>query len=249
MTLFVRERSRIKRSVDLSPWTDEALDDFRALSEKRGLSLSRGAAIDAVLGAVLRLSPEQAAHLRDAAGRGLETSLEALDATSRDDIYTRREAAENVARWEDAIELFDIIADDYEQSTPMRSIQMHGKRLLIPDSPDWISINEGDAARSTVATIVEVKNGAQFDSPHFVYFDDGETTPSAIDAAILAIYPSYADILAARVKPIRDADGRYLNREQLQNAPDPGYYPAQPHDPVLGDPYGVVIISEKGESD
>lgn len=249
MSLFSKEKGRVKRSVDLSPNTDVALDAFRSLSEKRGVSLSRGAAIDAVLGAILRLNPEMATSLYKEARKGLKAAQDALDATNREDALSRRSAAENVEGWKTVAELFDIIADGYEEPAPMRSIGMKGRRVLIPDAPDWILINEDNAAQSTVATIIEIKNGARFNAPHFVHFGDGGASPQTIDEAILAVYPLYSDILAARVEPVRDSDGNYLNLEELREAPVPGYFPAQPNDPVAGNPYGIVIIPEKGERD
>lgn len=242
MSLFSKEKGRVKRSVDLSPNTDVALDAFRDLSAKRGVSLSRGAAIDAVLGAILRLTPEMAARLYKEAHKGLKGAQDALDATSREDALSRRNAAETVEGWKSVVELFDIMADGYEEPAPMRSIRMSGRRVLIPDAPDWILVNEGDAAQSTVATIVEIKNGARFNAPHFVYFDNGEASSRAIDAAILAAYPRYGEILAARIEPMKDADGNYLNLEELKEAPAPGYFPAQENDPIAGNPYGVAII-------
>lgn len=249
MPLFSKEKGRVKRSVDLSPNTDVALDAFRSLSEKRGVSLSRGAAIDAVLGTILRLSPEMATRLYKETRKGLKAAQEALDATNREDAFSRRSAAENVEGWRNVAELFDIIADGYEEPAPMRSIGMKGRRVLIPDAPDWILINEDNAAQSTAATIIEIKNGARFNAPHFVYFDNGEADPRTIDAAILAAYPPYNDILAAHVEPAKDSDGNHLNLEELREAPVPGYFPARPNDPVAGNPYGVVIIPEKGERD
>lgn len=249
MSLFAKDKSKVKRSVDLSAGTDAVLDLFRGLSEKRGISLSRGAAIDAVLGAVLQLKPEQAVRLRNEALKGLKTAQDMLDTTCREDALSFRGAAEDVEGWRNVAELFDILADGCRGQAPMRAIQMNGRRLLIPDAPGWVLVNEEDAARSTDATIVEIKNGARFRAPHFVYFDDGESEPEAIDAAILAAYPRYKDILAARVEPMRDADGNCLNLEQVKQAPAPGYFPALPHDPVGGNPYGVVVIPEKGGLD
>lgn len=248
MPLFEKEKSRIKRSVDLSPDTDVALDAFRALAEKRGVSLSRGAAIDAVLGAILRLKPEQAARLYNEARKGIEAAQIELDATSRDDALSWRSAAEDVDGWKSIAELFDVIADDYVEPAPMRSIKMLGQRILIPDSTDWIVVNESNAAGSTKATIVEVKNGSRFGAPHFIYFADGETSTEAIDAAILAVYPRYEDILAARVEPAVDSSGNCLNLEQLRNAPVPGYFAAMSNGSVAENPYGVILIPDAERS-
>lgn len=244
MALFAKDSGKVKRSVDLSPNTDTALDAFRGLTEKRGVALSRGAAIDAVMGAVLRLSGAQAARLYEEAIRGLKSSQDMLDATSREDALIRQEAASEVEAWKRAAELFEILADGFNEPAPMRSVKMRGCRVLLPDSPDWIIVNEGDAAKSSNATVIEIRNRTRFNAPHFVYFDDGEASTSIIDKAILAVYPRYADILAARVEPIRDAKGNYLNLEQLAEAPLPCYFPVPP----TGSPYGIALIPEKGEA-
>ena len=127
----------------------------------------------------------------------------------------------------------------------MRSIQMHGRRILVPDASDWISVNEDNAAESTVATIVEVRNGERFDVPHFIYFDNGESSTQAIDKAVLSTYPRYEEVLKTKVEPVRDANGTYLNLDELKSAPWPGYFRAQPNDPESGNPYGIMLILDE----
>ena len=48
---------------------------------------------------------------------------------------------------------------------------------------------------------------------------------------------------------MKDSNGNYLNLEELKEVPIPGYFPARQIDPVAGNPYGVVIIPEKGAHD
>lgn len=247
-SLFAKEKGRVKRSVDLSPKTDEVLDNFRILAEKDGVSLSRGAAIDAVLGAILSLSPAQAARIYTNVSKELKVAQDTLDATSRDDVLSHRRAADEVESWERVTELFDILSDDYTEPAPMRSIPMSGCHIIVPDAADWIIVNAANAADSTHATVVEIKNGSRFNAPHFVFFDCGEASTEAIDAAIIAVYPQYENVLAARVEPIRDTEGNLLNLGQLKEAPMPGYFPVHyANDPAQETPYGVVLVPEKGE--
>lgn len=245
MSIFNKEKTRTKRSVDLSSRTDIAIDSFRSLAEKHGASLSRGAAIDAVLGVILGLSPSQAYRLLATAREGLKNDQDLLDAISREDVLSRRDANDTVNAWKQACELFGILADGYHEPKPMRSIQMHGRRILVPDASDWISVNEDNAAESTVATIVEVRNGERFDVPHFIYFDNGESSTQAIDKAVLSTYPRYEEVLKAKVEPVRDSDGTYLNLDELKSAPWPGYFRAQPNDPESGNPYGIMLILDE----
>lgn len=251
MSLFTKEKSRVKRSVDLSVGVDVALDEFRELVAKHGTSLSRGAAIDVILSAVLQLKPSQANRLLKTATHELGSAQAILDSTSLVDALSYRNALKEVETWKQVTELLDILGDGYEDRPPMRSIGMKGSRVLVvPDSDGWILVNEEDAPDCTEATIVEVKNGAQFNAPHFVYFNNGKAATHVIDAAIIEIYPPYKDILAARVEPKRDESGSYVNLDELKNAPIPGYFPALPDDPMAGNPYGVVLIDgEKGEND
>lgn len=243
--LFSHER-KLKRSVDLSPDTDVNLDRFRELAAGEGALPSRGAAIDAIVNTVLSLSSSDAAAMCQAARRALSAAEARIDATDRNDELAYRDATSSVKRFGGLVELFGILAGGITTSQPMRSIRMEGKRVLIPDSEDWIVINEKDAPRSTQATIVEIKNGARFGAPHFVYFDRGTARAAEIDEAILEVYPAYSEILSARVQPAYDAHGRIINLEEYAEAPLPGYFCAAPHDPEMGDPYGVHIIPNRG---
>lgn len=247
MSIFTKEKSRTKRSVDLSSKTDTALDSYRLLiTEKHGVSLSRGAAIDSVLGVILNLEPPQAYQLLIRSEQELRNAQALLDATSREDVLSRQAAVNSVTTWTQICELLGILADGHQELPPMRSIQMNGCRVLVPDAPDWITVDEGEAISCSAATIVEVRNAARFDMPHFIYFDNnGKSTTDDIDKAVLAVYPRYKEVLKAPVEPIRDANGRYLNIEELKNASWPEYFPVLEHDKESSNPYGVVLIPDK----
>lgn len=247
MSIFTKEKSRKKRCVDLSSKTDTALDSYRLLiTEKHGVSLSRGAAIDSVLGVILNLEPPKVYQLLMRVEQELRSARGLLDATSREDVLSRQAAVNSVTTWTQVCELFGILADGHQELPPMRSIQMNGFRVLAPDAPDWITVNEGEAISCSVATIVEVRNAARFDMPHFIYFDNnGKSTTGDIDKAVLAVYPRYKEVLKVPVEPIRDANGRYLNIEGLKNASWPEYFPVFEHDKESSNPYGVVLIPDK----
>ena len=239
-----RSTERTKRSIDLSKDVDAKLDSYRDTLENRGTPLSRGAAIETVLGPILSLNPAQASRLRATAERELKNEQELLDATSREDACSRHDLQKELETWEVVINLFEVLQGDFIPPEPMRAIQMCGKRVIIPDSSDWVVINEVNAPSSTRATVIEIKNGERFDTPHFIYFDNAETSTKLMDKAILAVFPDYEKVLKARVEPVMDANGVCLNLEQVRNAPIPGYFPAREHDPILGDPYGIHVIPD-----
>ena len=244
--LFRKQAEKLKRSVDLSIETDAAIDHFRELFEKQGHRLSRGTVIDVVLNAVLNLRPDQAFYLLGESRSRLQSSKALLDATNSADEIAHAEAESTCQRWENVIELFSVLANGYVRPKPMKKIQMQGRSLIVPDSDDWIVVNPCDAPYSTVATVVEIRNGAEYNMPHFVYFEDGNAPTNVIDRAILAVYPAYRKVLDAKVDIQVDAQGEYVNLDEWANAPTPGYFPAQPNNPTTGNPYGVMIILDKG---
>lgn len=244
--LIKRQTEKMKRSVDLAVGTDEAVDRFRKLVEKRGTRLSRGTVIDIVLNAVLSLSPEQAFHLLEKSRSQFESAKKMLDATNSEDEASYNEAKAICKHWENIIELFEILADDYVKPNPMRKIRMRGRSLVIPESRDWVVVNPDSAPYSTVATIVEVRNGAKYNMPHFVYFENGEMTTREIDRAILTVFPDYQIVLDNKVDIQVDSRGEYINLDEWANAPTPGYFPAQTNNSTTGNPYGVVIIMDAG---
>lgn len=245
-----RAAERTKRSVDLSNDVDAALDAYRGVQEKRGNPLSRGAAIETILGPILSLSPAQASQLGAAAEKELKSTQTLLDATRREDAFSHHDLQKEAEVWKTVRDLFETLAGDSIPRKPMRSIQMRAKRVIIPDSPDWVVVNEANAAGSTRATIIEVKNGDRFNVPHFVYFDNAETSTQLMDKAIVAIFPDFEKVLKEQVEPVMDANGVCLNLGEVQRAPAPGYFPACEHDPIQGDPYGVhIVLDEKGNQD
>lgn len=251
MSIFTKEKSRTKRSVGLSSKTDTALDSYRLLiAEKHGVSLSRGAAIDSILGVILNLEPPQAYQLLIRSEQELRNAQALLDATSREDVLSRQAEVNSVATWGQICELFGILADGHQELPPMRSIQMNGCRVLIPDAPDWITVNEGEAIRCNAATIVEVRNAERFDMAHFIYFDNDDTATKDIDEKIAIVWPEYEEVLKRRVKPVLDSEGKCLNAKEFLDAPNTGYYRATTYDPLRGNPYGVATIpDENGEEE
>lgn len=244
MSIFAKQKARVKRSVDLSEDTDRLLDRFRSVAEEHGNSLSRGAALDSTTGVVLRLSPSQAYGFRAEADRQLEAAQTLLNMTDPKNKLLYRKAQEDVENLRLIDELFALLAGNYAEPSPMRVVEMYQRRLFIPDAEDWVLINSENAPESSKATIVEVQNGARFGARHYVFFDNGETAPKYIDRAIRAKCPEYEKILLAKVEPVRDANGSYLNIEQLRNAPSIGYFPARDDIPASEAPYGVVIIHD-----
>ena len=243
-----KAKVRVKRSVDLEDETDRLLDVYRARAEKNGVVFSRGAAMDSILGSLLRLEPSQACGFRAEAMNQLEAAQALLETYDPKEKLLYQAAKDRVKTLELVYEFFDSLTDEYEEPSPVRVIQMYEKRLVIPDTDDWVVINEADAEMSSDATIVEVKNGERYGARHYVYFGGNDVSKKFINHAICRKCPEFLKVLEARVDPIKGPDGNYINLEQFSKAPFVGYFPARDDLPASEAPYGVVIVpDEKGD--
>lgn len=240
---------RIKRSVDLNEETDFHIDQYRGLLAKKGITASRGAVVDNGLGPLLSLSPEQAAKLKQFVDREHASSEELLNATPSSDKFSRAKRERETSALKGLSEVLETLADGVIPDQLMRKIPMlGGEALLIPDDPEnWVVANEDDAPYSDKATIVEVRNGPKYGMPHFVVFHRGEIVAEFIDEVVTRVCPAYESVLAKRVTPRYDSDGNFLNLDEWDASPAIGRFPAMPHNPVHGNPYGIEIIDEGGK--
>lgn len=247
--MFFQAPKRVKRSVDLNEETDFRIDHYRDLLKKRGVTASRGAAIDNGLGPLLSLSPEQAAKLKQFVDREHASSEKILNATPSSDKFSWAKRERETSALQGLSEILETLADGVIPDQPMRKIPMlGGKALLVPDDPEnWVVANEDDAPYSDKATIVEIRNGSKYGMPHFVVFHRGEIVAEFIDEAVTRVCPEYESVLAKRVTPRYDSDGNFLNLDEWDASPAIGRFPAMPHNPVLGNPYGIEIIDEGGK--
>ena len=247
--MLFNQPKRIKRSVDMSEGTDYHVDRYRILLNKCGMTASRGAVIDAVLSSLLPLSPKQAVKLAQSVERERKLSQSLFESTPESDEFTRNELCEEVKTWEKLKSILDVLADGLTPVQPMKKIPMaNGMAILVPDDPDnWIVANPLDASFADKATIVEVRSGASYNVPHFIVFHNGEVSADCIDDIVIRGFPEFREVLNKRVVPQYDSEGNLLNAAEWDSSPAIGRFPAMPNNPVLGNPYGIEIISEGGE--
>lgn len=240
---------RIKRSVDMSEETDYFVDRYRDLLSKLGTTVSRGAVIDSVLPSLLSLNPKQAVKLSQIVEREGKLSQSLYESTPESEELARNELSKEVETWARLKSILDVLSDGLTPIQPMVKIPMAGDlSILVPDDPrNWIVANPMDAPFADEATIVEVRNGKIYGVPHFVVFHSGDVSAEVIDEIVTRAFPKFEAILNKRVDPHYDAEGNFLNLAEWDASPAIGRFPAMPHNPVLGNPYGIEIIDEGGK--
>lgn len=122
-----------------------------------------------------------------------------------------------------------------------------GRKVRFPRHESWLVVNACDAQGSDGVCVVSVRNAPE-GTPYFAYFLPVGTKVremrrdsdlDRIDAAIVAAYPPYADLLSRRVAPVWRDSGELANKEAWHSAPEPGYF-----DLSVWDEYW---IEEKGD--
>lgn len=107
-----------------------------------------------------------------------------------------------------------------------------GRKVRFPCEENWLVVNAGDASLAEGVCAVSVRNAPE-GTPLFAFFLPAgvkvremrrDPDLDRIDAAIVAAYPPYADILSRRVKPIWRQGGELANAEAWRSAPEPGYF-------------------------
>lgn len=107
----------------------------------------------------------------------------------------------------------------------------------------WVVVNPADAMDSCFAGVIEIKNGAKYNAPHFLFFSSepiGEMSDNqraAIEARIIGIWPRFADV--KRDEKLSD---------QIKDAPHVGFFSLYDEGkyPLGTPPYGACIVRTEG---
>lgn len=135
-----------------------------------------------------------------------------------------------------------------EKEKTMKRIEMKDGYLFCPD--DWIVIDFNNSSDSMYAGVVETKNGAKYNVPHFVFFspfpinemDDYDI--ENLNHKICDVYPEFENILNKVVEPIYDENRELLNFEEWSSAPRPGCFQLFDYGfmPYSDYPYGAMVV-------
>lgn len=122
----------------------------------------------------------------------------------------------------------------------------------------WIVTNPEDAVLSNYAGVIEIRNGDQYDAPHFLFFLEEHPVSELTEEERLSIlrdatskWPRLSEVQDDIVELQYGPDGGVLNQKEYIQSPCIGFFPIWDEGQYpLGDPpYGAVVIRAEGRSD
>lgn len=163
------------------------------------------------------------------------------------DDFEREELANQIAILEDLL-LFFTDGKGLPEEEPMKRIEMADGYALIPEN--WVVINESHAKNCSHAGVIEVRNSAKYNCPHFVFFS--ELSPNKFDAdmqdSILTrceiVHPDFRRIRAMQLEPIYDENHVLLNAELWTQAPHIGIFEIQTYGIATTFPAGAMVVKQ-----
>ncbi len=228
----MKEKDTKRTSFDLSI---ENSNNLGVMSEKMGSSYSR--VINYMLRLFLKLSPEVKEELSDFCNAKIEETTQNMAIMSE---FEKQDTKQKITQYQQLNFFF------MEGQTPakktlkgMRKIYLKDGYVLIPDSDDWVILDNytkpTDCMYAGVVETREPLDGAKkYHAKHFIYFCNykyGNEYPPNMDDEIYAACcekdPSFKDVLNAVVNPTYDGKEVFSNITNLdayKAAPCPGLF-------------------------
>lgn len=236
---------KIKYGTTVQETTPEKIDELR---RKNPESIrSTGEAIDYLCSLLTGLTPRFAKTLEDTCVKEIRLITDEMRALpidgSEELTFSAKELErEQFQRFYDHLSLY---YKETEEPQGMRRVNlMNGDYAVFPSS--WTLLEaDGCAESCSQVGIIEVRGGAKYDAPHFVFFHNGEYNQKDKLQRAVKLWPRMTDVMRDEVKLITDDEGHYLNMDEHLAAPiicyfnllDASYYQSMELEP----PYGAMI--------
>lgn len=255
----MKEKDTKRTSFDLSIENSNNLGSF---SEKLGTSYSR--VMNYMLRIFLAMKPDIKSELAEFCNSKMEEITQNMEIMSE---FEKQEAKQKMIQYQELSYFFmEGQKPDVKKESGMRKIYLKEGYVLIPDSEDWVILdNYSKPTDCMYAGVVETREPLdgkkKYNAKHFVYFTDykyGRDYPSDLEDAIFAACckkdASFKDILNAVVKPIyegKEVVANMKNLDEYKAAPCPGLFHIVEQgdpmywndaDPDYAPPYGSMII-------
>jgi hypothetical protein len=113
---------------------------------------------------------------------------------------------------------------------------------------DWFVINPESAAAAHSVHVVEVKHGARYNTPHFLYYSVHDALTSEEDVLVrktaASMWPKLYHIIDMEVEPVYGEDGSIENLHEAANAPCVGVFklPDLSDSPYEDYPFDAKVI-------
>lgn len=236
---------KIKFGTTVHELTPVKIDELRRKNPE--VVRSTGEAIDYLCRLFTGLTPRVARVLDEACTGEIQRINNEirdlpLDGSEEMTLSDRKLQREQLQRLHDH---FSLYRGKEDEPQGMRRIDLlNGDYAVLPSS--WILIEPEECAVScSQVGIIEIRGGAKYDAPHFVFFHNGDYNQKDKLQRAAKLWPRMTDVMRDEVKLITDDEGHYLNMDEHLAAPiicyfnllDASYYQSMELEP----PYGAMI--------
>lgn len=161
--------------------------------------------------------------------------------------YAKEEAHKRIKMYEDLI-LFFTEGKGYVLGVEnaMRKIEILDGYVIFPN--DWILIENQKPKDSRYVGVVEVKNGEEYNMPHFVFFSSNpiaERTNIEEEDILVGCqfaHPEFGKIKAMQVEPVYDENKIMINAELWKRSPLIGMFSIPTYGKDTLFPQGAMIV-------
>lgn len=121
-------------------------------------------------------------------------------------------------------------------------------RDVVEFPDEWFVINPESAATAHSAHVVEVKHGARYNAPHFLYYCMGDAISAEehdlIRKTAASMWPKLYHIIDMEVESVYGDDGRIDNLHEVADAPCVGVFklPDLSDSPYEDYPFDAKVI-------
>ncbi|MDU1587022.1 MULTISPECIES: hypothetical protein [Clostridium] len=241
--MLKKKNSKIKKSIDFTEESVKLLDDYKEINEVSSYSDIVNFLIETFLG----LNK----NVKKTLWRASDLELKDFTRKLNNELpYEREENRKIENQYMKLIRFFND-GKEVEVDQRMKRIDIEDGYVIFPD--DWLVVYNHNPINSKYAGVVEVKNGTEYNAPHFLFFSEKpinqltENDIELIDKECSVIFPKYKDILRDYVPLIFDKEHKPINLDEHITSPIPGYFAIQEYNrsPYSTYPCGAMIFRYK----
>lgn len=241
--ILKKRNSKIKKSIDFTDESVRLLDVYKEIHEISSYSDIVNFLVETFLG----LNKDVKKTLLRAC------DLELKDFTNTLKNESPYERIENKKIENEYIKLLSFFNDgeELEVDHKIKRIDIEDGYVIFPD--DWFVIYNNNPEKSRYVGVVEVKNGTEYNAPHFLFFSEKpinqltEKDIMILDKECSLKFPKYKEILRDYVPLIFDKENKPINIEEHLASPIPGYFGIKEYDGYTYSSYpcGAMIFRNK----